>query len=61
MTEPEPEDDEQDAYHYVYCDYCGRKHSEWSVIVDEDGNVAQLECKTCGGTDWERGMEASHV
>jgi len=47
--------------HYVYCDYCGRHQTEWSVIVDAAKNVVQIECKACGGTTFEPGQEANHV
>lgn len=52
---------ETKSYHYVECKFCPPGHAEWSVIVDDDGDVVQLECKRCGGTGWERGLEASHV
>ena len=48
-------------HHYVDCDYCGRHQNTWSVIVDESGDVVQIECKQCGGTGWERRQEANHV
>ena len=48
-------------HHYVDCDYCGRHQNAWSVIVAENGDVVQIECKQCGGTGWERRQEANHV
>lgn len=47
--------------HYVGCDYCPGDQADWSVIVDENGDVVQIECRRCGGTGWDRTQEANHV
>lgn len=41
--------------HYVHCDHCGLHQADWSVIVGDDDQIKQIECKACGGTGWERG------
>lgn len=61
MTDSDASFENAVSHHYVDCDNCGRHQNEWSVIVDEDGDVVQIECKRCGGTDWFRRQEASHV
>jgi len=39
---------------YIQCDYCGRGQTAWSVKVDTDGEPVAVECKSCGGSTWER-------
>lgn len=49
---------DRNELHYADCDYCPHESNYWSVVVDEDGEIERLECEHCGGTGWERGMEA---
>jgi len=39
---------------YIQCDHCGRGQTDWSVKVDDNGELVAVECSRCGGSNWER-------
>jgi len=65
MSEEIPQcdpDEHDETSHYARCKWCGTLDpTEWAVVVGPDGEIKEIECKTCGGTGWERGQEAEHV
>lgn len=39
---------------YIQCEYSGEGQTDWSVKVDEDGELIAVECSRCGGSNWRR-------
>jgi hypothetical protein len=39
---------------YIICDHCEGHEDGWSVKIDDAGNVTDLECRDCGGSEYHR-------
>lgn len=39
---------------YIICADCEGHEEGWSVKADKAGNITDIECSKCGGTDYRR-------